>query len=76
MGRSLVQQEYLLHYFNVSDNPQKLEFIIEKDGEMMPTEVKAGSTSTLSMKMFIKIAFFDADRWKHWNHGRPNNSAP
>lgn len=54
IGEMLVKQGYLLHYYKVRDNTQELEFIIEKDGEVVPIEVKAGNTATISMNMFLR----------------------
>lgn len=53
IGEMLTKKGYTLHYYKVSENTQELEFIIEKDGEVIPIEVKAGNTSTLSLNTFI-----------------------
>ena len=49
----LVQNGYTLHYYKPDDNSE-LEFVIEKDGEVMPVEVKAGNTATKSLDRFIE----------------------
>ena len=36
----LVKKEYTLHYYKPDDN-HELEFLIEKDGDVIPVEVKA-----------------------------------
>ena len=54
IGEMLVKRGYSLHYYKISDNTQELEFVIEKDGNAVPIEVKAGNTSTLSLNTFIE----------------------
>jgi hypothetical protein len=49
----LKQTGYDLHYYKPDDNSE-LEFVIEKDGEVMPVEVKAGNTATKSLDRFIE----------------------
>lgn len=41
-----------MHYYKPNDNLE-LEFIIEKNEEVIPIEVKAGNTSTKSLDSFI-----------------------
>ena len=50
---ALVQNGYSLHYYKPDDNSE-LEFVIEKDGEVVPIEVKAGNTATKSLNRFIE----------------------
>lgn len=52
IAETLVKKGYSLHYFKPSDELE-LEFIIEKDGEVLPIEVKAGNTATKSLNRFI-----------------------
>lgn len=54
IGELLEKNGYSLHYFRNSNNTQELEFMIEKDGEVIPIEVKAGNTSTISLNNYIK----------------------
>ena len=49
----LIKNGYKLHYYKPNDD-QELEFIIEKDGEVVPIEVKAGNTKSISLNKFIK----------------------
>lgn len=49
----LVKKGYKLHYYRPDDN-QELEFLIEKDGEVLPIEVKAGNAASISLNNFIK----------------------
>ena len=49
----LVMKGYSLHYYHPDDN-HELEFIIEKKGEVLPIEVKAGNASSVTLNDFIK----------------------
>lgn len=53
VAETLVKNGYTLHYYKPDDN-SKLEFIIEKDGEVVPIEVKAGNTATKSLNLFVE----------------------
>ena len=53
IGECLVKKGYKLYYYK-PDNQHEIEFLIEKDGEVLPIEVKAGNTSTPSLNGFIK----------------------
>lgn len=48
----LIIKGYTLHYYKPDDN-HELEFLIEKNGEVIPIEVKAGNTSSTSLNNFI-----------------------
>lgn len=52
VAETLVKSGYTLHYYKPNDSSE-LEFIIEKDGEVVPIEVKAGNTATKSLDAFI-----------------------
>ncbi len=52
IAECLVKRGYKLHYYKPNDN-QEIEFIIEKGGEVIPVEVKAGNTSSISLNKFI-----------------------
>ena len=46
--------EYCIKALNYKpDDENELEFIIEKDGEVLPIEVKAGNTATKSLNRYI-----------------------
>lgn len=49
---TLVKNGYTLYYYKKNDSLE-LEFVIEKDGEVIPIEVKAGNTATVSLNSFI-----------------------
>ena len=51
-AETLIKSGYSLHYYKPDDNSE-LEFVIEKDGEVVPIEVKAGNTATKSLNKFI-----------------------
>lgn len=52
VAETLVKNGYTLHYYKYGDSSE-LEFVIEKDGEVVPIEVKAGNTATKSLDAFI-----------------------
>ena len=52
VAETLVKSGYTLHYYKKGDSSE-LEFIIEKNGEVIPIEVKAGNAATKSLDSFI-----------------------
>lgn len=52
IAECLVKRGYALHYYKPDDD-HELEFIIEKSGEVIPIEVKAGNTASVSLNNFI-----------------------
>ena len=58
----LVKNGYTLYYWKPDDN-HEIEFIIEKDGEVIPIEVKAGNTATISLNFFIR-RYQPSSAWK------------
>lgn len=48
----LVMKGYALHYYRPDDD-HELEFVIEKNGEVIPIEVKSGNTSSVLLNNFI-----------------------
>lgn len=52
VSEQLIKKGYTLHYYKPDDN-HELEFLIEKDGEVIPIEVKAGNTASTSLNNFI-----------------------
>lgn len=46
IAECLIKRGYKLYYYKPDDN-HELEFFIEKEGSVIPTEVKAGNTATL-----------------------------
>ncbi|GEM_PF-608237 len=53
VAESLVKRGYTLHYYKPDDD-HELEFLIEKDGTVVPIEVKAGNNPSASLNAFIK----------------------
>ncbi len=52
ISECLVKRGYTLHYYKPDDD-HELEFLIEKEGEVVPIEVKAGNTASASLNNFI-----------------------
>lgn len=52
-AETLIKNGYSIHYYKPDDNSE-LEFVIEKNGEIVPIEVKAGNTATKSLNRFIE----------------------
>ena len=50
---TLVKNGYSLHYYKPNENSE-LEFVIEKNGEVIPIEVKAGNAPTKSLDSFTE----------------------
>ena len=48
----MISKGYKLHYYRPDDN-RELEFVIEKGGEVLPIEVKAGNTASTTLNNFI-----------------------
>ncbi len=53
IAECLVKRGYKLYYYKPDDN-HELEFLLEKNGEIIPLEVKAGNSATVSLNNFIK----------------------
>ncbi len=52
IAECLLKRGYNLYYWKPNDF-REIEFLIEKDGEVVPVEVKAGNTATISLNAFI-----------------------
>lgn len=53
ISECLVKRGYTLHYYKPDDD-HEVEFLIERDGEVLPIEVKAGNTASVSLNNFIR----------------------
>ena len=53
IAESLTKKGYGLHYYRPDDD-HELEFLIEKKGEVVPVEVKAGNAASTSLNGFIE----------------------
>ena len=49
----LIKLGYSLHYYKTENSSMEIEFIIEKDGDVIPVEVKAGNSDTPSLNNFL-----------------------
>lgn len=53
ISECLVKKGYSLYYYKPNDS-MELEFIIEKNGSVIPIEVKAGNSMAISLNAFIE----------------------
>ncbi len=49
----LIKRGYSLYYYKTQNSSMEIEFVIEKDGEVVPVEVKAGNTATASLNNYL-----------------------
>ena len=52
ISEMLIKRGYDLHYYRTQNSSMELEFLIEKNGEVVPVEVKAGNSSTASLNNY------------------------
>ena len=53
ISESLLKRGYKLYYYKTQNSSMEIEFVIEKNGEVIPIEGKAGNDSTPSLNSFI-----------------------
>lgn len=53
ISETLIKKGYTLHYFKPNQDSE-IEFIIERNGEVIPIEVKAGNSASVSLNRFIE----------------------
>ena len=53
IAQLLTAKGYSLHYYRPDDD-HELEFVFEKNGEILPIEVKAGNSASASLNSFIE----------------------
>lgn len=53
ISECLIKRGYTLYYYR-PDSEHEIEFLIEKNGEVIPVEVKAGNSATPSLNSFIE----------------------
>ena len=53
ISESLLKRGYKIYYYKTQNSSMEIEFVIEKNGEVIPIEVKAGNDSTPSLNSFI-----------------------
>lgn len=54
IAEMLIKKGYTLHYYKSNNSTMEIEFLIEKNGEVLPVEVKAGNNQTASLNNFIR----------------------
>ena len=54
IAESLIKNGYTLHYYKPGNNSQEIEFLIEKEMDVAPVEVKAGNTASISLNNYIE----------------------
>jgi len=52
VAESLIKKGYQLRYYKTPDDSREIEFVIETEAGIVPIEVKAGNTSTVSLNSF------------------------
>ncbi len=53
IGECLAKKGYKLYYYR-PDEYHEIEFLIEKDGEVLPIEIKAGNSATVSLNRYTE----------------------
>ena len=51
---ALYKNGYSLYFYKNETTKRELDFIIQKEGKVIPIEVKSGNTRATSLKSFIK----------------------
>ena len=57
IGELLIKKGHRLHYIKNDNSTMEIEFLIEKNGEVLPIEVKAGNDTSISLNYFV-------EKWK------------
>jgi len=52
IAEALVKAGYPLHYYKTEGSTMEIEFLVEREGEVEPVEVKAGNNSSASLDHF------------------------
>ena len=50
----LIKKEIPLYYYKNDGNSQEIEFLLTRETEILPVEVKASNGATLSLNSFLK----------------------
>ena len=50
----LLKKDMPLYYYKPSENKQEIEFLHTDDADIIPIEVKAGNSQTISLNEYIK----------------------
>lgn len=54
ISEMLVKRGYSLNYYKTDNSSMEIEFVIERNGGVVPVEVKAGNTSSPSLNRFVE----------------------
>ncbi len=54
ISEMLVKRGYSLNYYKTDNSSMEIEFVIERNGEVVPVEVKAGNTASPSLNRFLE----------------------
>ena len=49
----LTKRGYKLHFYKKDNNTQEIEFLITQNSKIIPIEVKAGNSASISLNNFI-----------------------
>jgi hypothetical protein len=55
ISEMLIKRGYSLNYYKTDNSSLEIEFLIEKNGEVVPVEVKAGNTASKSLNSFLDM---------------------
>lgn len=64
MGEALVKQDYSLYYYRREDSQLEEDFFVRTADELIPVEVKAGSSKSKSLTTLIR-----SDKYEDIHHG-------
>ena len=51
---SFIKNDYALHFYKNESTKREIDFILQKDGNIVPVEVKAGASKSQSLSSFMK----------------------
>lgn len=54
IAECLIKKGYILYCYKTTNSSEEIEFLIEKNEEVIPIEVKAGNSASISLNNFIK----------------------
>lgn len=54
VAMQLMSKDNVLHYYKAQNGDVEIEFLIEREGQVIPVEVKAGNSSSKSLNIVLK----------------------
>ena len=63
ISEMLIKRGYSLNYYKTANSSMEIEFLIERNGGVVPVEVKAGNTASVSLNNFME-QFHPAEAYK------------